>query len=232
LIVYPNQKKENQTMSTSSLYRLSGIVLIIAAALTVVSNIALTLFFPNTSPTVPPSDVLSALWSPIGIIGFVGAVLLLFGLVGLYLRQAQQAGIVGLLGFLLTFLGFLFSSIVAGFFFISVLPYLATKGGSAISDGFSTVAPFGLGGGVLLFLGTILLGISIIRAGVFPRLTGIFILVGGILSPAAILGLNLVVSLIGSLSTILLVLGFAWIGSILFSRPEAVAARSSLSSAS
>ncbi len=219
-------------MSTSSLYRLSGIVLIIAAVLTVVSNIALTLFFPNTSPTIPPSDVMSAFWSPIWIIGLVGGVLLLFGLVGLYLRQAQHAGMVGLLGFLLTFLGILFPYIVAGFFLGSVLPYLATKGSSAIQDGFSTVAPFALGGGVLLFLGTILLGISIIRAGVFPRLTGIFILVGGILSPAAILGLNLVVSLIGSLSTILLVLGFAWIGSILFSRPEGVAARSSLSAGS
>src|SRR3989442_11749288 len=97
------QKKENYTMSTSSLYRLSGIVLIIAAMLTVVSNIALTLFFPNSGPTVPPGDVMSALWSPAWIIGFVGGVLLLFGLVGLYLRQAQGAGIVGLLGFLLTF---------------------------------------------------------------------------------------------------------------------------------
>ena len=38
-----------------------------------------------------------------------------------------------------------------------------------------------------------MLGISIMRAGVFPRLTGIFILVGGILSPTAILGLNLII---------------------------------------
>ena len=215
-------------MTTSSLYRLSGITLIIASLLTVVSNIALTLFFPNSGPTVPPSDVMSPLWSPIGIIGFVGGVLLLFGLVGLYLRQAKPTGVMGLVGFLLTFLGVLFASIVAGFFFISVLPYLATKGASAIEDGFSMVALFGLGGGVLLFLGTILLGISIMRARIFPRLAGIFILVGGILSPAAILGLNLVVSLIGSLSTILLVLGFVWIGSILFSRPEVMAAPATL----
>lgn len=202
-------------MKTSSLYRLSGIVLISAAVLTVVSNIAITLLFPNTGPTVPASAVMSPLWSPIWIMGFVGGVLLLFGLVGLYLRQAKLAGIVGVLGFLLTLLGVLFASIVAGFFFISVLPYLATKGGSAIEDGFSMVALFGLGGGVLLFLGTILLGISILRAAIFPRLVGIFMLVGGVLSPAAILGLNLVVSLIGSVSTILLALSFAWIGMIL-----------------
>ncbi len=202
-------------MKTSSLYRLSGIVLSSAAVLTVVSNIAITLLFPNTGPTVPASAVMSPLWSPIWIMGCVGGVLLLFGLVGLYLRQAKLAGLVGLLGFLLTFLGVLFTSIVAGFFFISVLPYLATKGGSAIEDGFSMVALFGLGGGVLLFLGTILLGISILRAAIFPRLVGIFMLVGGVLSPAAILGLNLVVSLIGSVSTILLALSFAWIGMIL-----------------
>ena len=215
-------------MTTSSLYRLSGIVLMIAAVLTVVSNIAATLFFPNSGPTVPPADVLSALWGPVWTIGLVAGVLLMFGLVALYLRQAQHAGIVGLVGFLLTFLGVLFPYVVAGFFFSSVLPYLATKGSSAIQDGFSMVAVFGLGGGVLLFLGTILLGVSIIRAGIFPRLAGIFILVGGILSPAAVLGLNLVVSLIGSLSTILLVLGFAWMGSILFSRPEATATPATL----
>ena len=140
------------TITASSLYRLSSITLIIASLLTVVSNIALTLFFPNSGPTVPPSDVMSPLWDPIGIIGFVGGVLMLFGLVGLYLRQAKPTGVMGLVGFLLTFLGVLFASIVAGFFFISVLPYLATKGASAIEDGFSMVALFGLGGGVLLFL--------------------------------------------------------------------------------
>jgi hypothetical protein len=219
-------------MSTSILYRLSGIILIIAALLTIVSNIAATLLFPNSGPTVPPGDVLSALWGPVWTIGLVAGVLLLFGLVGLYLRQAKPAGIVGLVAFLLTFLGVLFASIVAGFFFSSVLPYLAIKGSSAIEDGFSKVALFGLGGGALLFLGTILLGISIIRAKVFPRLAGIFILVGGILSPAATLGLNLVVSLIGSLSILLLVLGFAWIGYILSSRPEAVTAQTSLSAGS
>lgn len=134
---------------------------------------------------------------------------------------------------MLTFLGYLFSGVVAGFFFVSVLPYLATKGSNAFSNGFDAVALFGLGGGVLLLIGTILFGISIIRAKVFPRTAGILILVGGILSPAAILGTSLIVSLIGSVSTLLIGTGFAWIGYMLFTRPQAeVATQSSFSVAS
>jgi hypothetical protein len=213
-------------MSSATLFRLSGIVLIIAAILGIVSNVAITLIFPDTSPTVPPSAVMSAAWGPLWIMSFISGVLLLFGLAGLYLRQAQHAGVVGLLGFSLTFLGFLFAYVVAGFFIMSVLPYLAPRGSTVIEDSFSTVALFGLGGGALAFLGTILLGISIIRAGVFPRLVGVLVLIGGIFSPATILGLNLIVSLIGSLATILLMLGLAWTGSLLFSRSESIVVQS------
>lgn len=207
-------------MSSTTLFRLSGIVLILAAMLGIVANVATTLMFPDTSPTVPPSAVMSAAWGPVWIMSFISGVFFLFGLVGLYLRQAQRAGFVGLLGFVLTFLGFLFPYVVAGFFFMSVLPYLAPRGSTVIQDSFSMVALFGLGGGILLFLGTMLLGISIIRAGVFPRLAGILVIIGGMLSPAAILGLNVIVSLIGSLATVLFMLGLAWAGALLFSRSE------------
>jgi len=211
-------------MSSTTLFRVSGIVLIIASVLTVVSNIGITLLFPDSGPTVPPSDVLSPLWNPTWLIGFVGGTLLLFGLAGLYLRLAQKAGIVGLLGFLLTFLGVLFEFIITFSFAFSVLPYLAPKGSKAIADVFSLVAPFGLGGSLLFFIGTILLGIATMRTKIFPRLTGILILVGGILTPAAALAFNLVVSLIGTLSILLLCLGFAWIGMILTQQRSVVEA--------
>jgi hypothetical protein len=146
----------------------------------------------------------------------------LFGLFGLFVRQAQRGGIMGLLGFFFTFLGFLFVYVVAGFFFGTLLPYLAAKGATSFADPFSMVMPYGLIGGILILVGTILLGITIIRAKIFPRLTGIFLIVGGILTPASILGLNLIVSLIGSVSLILLALGFTWIGSLLFSQSEEV----------
>lgn len=84
-------------MSSSSLYRTSGIVLIIAAVVGVVSNIITAFLFPNTGPGVPVSDVTSGAWGPLGTVSFVCTVLLLFGVIGVYIRQAHRAGIVGLL---------------------------------------------------------------------------------------------------------------------------------------
>jgi hypothetical protein len=207
-------------MSTSNLYRLSGFLLILASVLLVVSSIALTVLTPESGPDVSTRTVTSAAWSLIWLSGFIGSILLLFGLIGLFVRQAQRGGIMGLLGFFFTFLGFLFVYIVAGFFFGTILPYLAAKGATSFADPFLMVMPYGLVGGLLTLVGTILLGITIIRAKIFPRLTGIFLIVGGILNPASILGLNLIVSLLGIVSIILLALGFAWIGSLLFSQSE------------
>lgn len=216
-------------MSSSNLYRLSGLVLILASVLLVVSSIALTILAPDSGPDVPARTVINAAWSPIWLLGFIGGILLLFGLIGLFVRQAQRGGIVGLLGFFFTFLGFLFVYIVASFFFGTILPYLAVKGTTSFADPFSMVMPYGLGGGILTVVGTILLGIAIIRAKVFPRLTGIFLIVGGLLNPASVLGLNLIVSLIGIVSIILFALGFAWIGSLLFAQSQsAVTVRAGL----
>ena len=207
-------------MSSSNLYRLSGLMLIIASVFLVVSTLALTILAPDSGPDVPARAVSSAAWSPTWLLGFIGGILLLFGLFGLFMRQAQRGGIMGLLGFFFTFLGILFVYIVAGFFFGTLLPYLAARGTTSFADPFSLVMPYGLLGGILTFVGTILLGITIIRAKIFPRLTGIFLIVGGILNPASVLGLNLIVSLIGIVSIILFALGFAWIGSLLFSQSE------------
>ena len=207
-------------MSSSRLYRIGGIVLIIAAVLQAIASVAITFVFPDTGPDVAMSVVTTSTWSMLFSLNFISIMLLLFGLIGLYLYQARKAGVLGLLGFLSTFLGYLFSGIVASFFFMSVMPYLATKGTSAFKDAFDTVGLFGLGGGALLVLGLVLLGISMMRAKVFPRLAGILILISGILAFAGILGLNFIVSLIGSVGTIAECVALAWIGYILFTRSQ------------
>ncbi len=220
-------------MSSSSLYRISGIVLIIAIVVGTIDSIISAFVFPNTGPGIPASAVTSTSWSVLVTTSFICYVLVLFGLVGLYVYQARKAGILGFLGFLLTFLGYLFSGIVATFFGMTVLPFMATKSPATFSGAYDMLAFPGLGGGLLLFIGTMLLGISVIRAKAYPRIAGILILVGGILVPAGILGLNLVVSLIGSLSSVLIAIGFVWIGYTLFKRPQAEAvAQPSLSVAS
>jgi len=148
----------------------------------------------------------------------------------LYLRQAARAGVVGFIGVLLTTLGFLLSMIAAPIFFIVALPYLAAHAPAAFNNAFvdSGIAFFGLGGAVLLLVGLILLGIATLRAAVFPRLTGILILVGGILTPASILGNTLIVSLIGAVGVTLVMVGFAWIALRLTSPMEMNTAPASL----
>ena len=188
---------------------------------------------PDTGPDIPVSVVTNPTFGLFTLIGLVSVVLLLFGLMSLYIRHAQRAGVLGLLGFLLTFLGFLFSGVLFSFFATSVLPYLAAHETHSFDDAFSMIALYGLGGGVLLLIGTILLGISVIRAKVFPRVAGILLLVGGILTPASILGNGLIITLIGSVSGILINGALIWIGYILFVRPQAdKIAQSSLSVAS
>ena len=219
-------------MTSSSLYRIGGVVLVIAAVVGAIDSVVSTFAFPDTGPDIPTSAVTSTLWSLLTTISFSSNILILLGLVALYVYQARKAGILGLLGFLLTFLGYLFS-VVTSFFGMTVLPFIATKSPAAFPGAYDMLAFPGLGGGLIFFIGTILLGISIIRAKIYPRMAGILILVGGILVPASVLGLNFVVSLIGSLSTVLIAIGFVWIGYTLFTRPQTeTATQSSFSLAS
>ena len=71
------------------------------------------------------------------------------------------------------------------------------------------------------------------KAKVFPRVAGMLLLVGGIFTPAAILGNGLIITLIGSVSTLLINVALIWMGYMLFVRPQTDAiTQSSLSVAS
>jgi hypothetical protein len=208
-------------MSSTTLFRFSSIVLLLGAVISAVNEIVLTLVFPNSGPGLPMSAPTNALWGPLWMTGFIATLLVLFGLPGLYLRQASRAGIVGFIGIVFTMLGLLLSMIAAPIFFITTLPYLATHAPAVFNNAFDAgIEPFGLVGGVLLLLGLLLLGIATIRAAVFPRLAGILILVGGLFTPALILGDTLIVSLLGAVGLALAMVGFAWIGLRLTSSAE------------
>ena len=210
-------------MSSTTLFRFSRIVLLLGAVISAIDEIALVLVFPNSGPGLPMSAPTNALWGPIWITGFIATLLVLFGLPGLYLGQASRAGVAGFIGIVLTTLGLLLSMIAAPIFFITTLPYLATHAPGAFNNAFDAgIEPFGLGGTVLLLLGLLLLGIATIRAAVFPRLAGILMLVGGIFTPALILGDTLIVSLLGAVGLGLVMVSFAWIGLRLTSPVESV----------
>ena len=85
-------------MSSTTLFRLSGLALILGALLSVVS----VLF---TGDATGMDQYNNPLFLPARLGQIVGGLLILIGLPGLYVRQAERAGKLGFAGFVMTFLG-------------------------------------------------------------------------------------------------------------------------------
>lgn len=201
-------------MSSTTLYRLSGIMLLLGALVSVIAGV-MTLFL-DISLSSSPSTILSPLWSPFWSLTFVGIVLVLFGLPALSLRQAAgRGGVLGLIGVFLVVLGnFLGMATVA--YFVSILPLLAEKAPNLINAGYETsLAIFGISATVLGILGPLLLGIAVIRAKVFPSLVGILLIVSGVLSPVTTFASGVLFALIGLLGIISAAIAYGWVGMIL-----------------
>src|SRR5258708_10694657 len=104
-------------MSSGTLYRSSGVALLVGALLASIGNVLSGVLFPGMND---PNQYVSALWLPVMLLGFVGSFLLVVGLPGMVARQATRAGWLGLVGFVLTFIGGgLFTGFFCVFFFLS-----------------------------------------------------------------------------------------------------------------
>jgi hypothetical protein len=93
------------TMSSATLYRWSGIVLLVGSLLGVIELILSAILYPGHNLT--PQQVLSTPFTIVVSLFLIWALLLAMGLPGLYLRQATRAGALGFAGFVLLSLGVL-----------------------------------------------------------------------------------------------------------------------------
>ena len=197
-------------MSSVTLYRASGLALLLGAVLFIVGNI---LSFAG-APLTPLWLVMIGVW-------IRGMVLLLLRLPGIVARQAKQSGWLGFFGFLLTFLGwFLLTSFYVGDDLI-ISPWLDALAPHVYAQWFVNpavgvslhVANSLLGGG------GVLLGMATMRARVFPRWPGLLLI-------AAVVDLGSFV--IGNLTSVaagLVALGLGWMGyALLTAKGEAEAA--------
>jgi hypothetical protein len=146
-------------MSSSTLYRASGLALLLGALLIIIGNILSTVLYPGTST---PSQRSSALFVSVALVVFIGGLLLLLGLPGIVVRQAARAGRLGFVGYVLTFLG-------------SALFTSASVNGPPAGFFYGLVAYF------LFALGGILLGIATMRAQVLPRWAGRLLIISAVL---------------------------------------------------
>src|SRR5215207_2839048 len=112
-------------MTTSSLFRLSGSALVLAAALFTVAEVISFYIFADQGEAYDLREIaLTGAYFLQSLLTLFAGTLLLGGMVGLYVRQSEAAGKVGLIGFLLAFF---VTTVVVGDFYANtfVTPLVA-----------------------------------------------------------------------------------------------------------
>jgi hypothetical protein len=144
-------------MTTTSLFKLGGIAVLLSALLSAILNL---MYFLSGQPDAPTT---SGLWMAI----FSDA-LLLFGLGALFARQAQRGGVLGLIGYVLL--------VLASLYFVgSEAIGLGVAAGAISSEQTAQVAAYSFADSIFPWFwtaGLILFGLSIYRAQVFPKYAG------------------------------------------------------------
>jgi len=213
-------------MSSTTLYRLSGLALMLALPILVAGWI----LHPR-GEALP--NLLDPLYPPAHFLMFVSWVFVLLGLPGLYARQAHRAGVLGLVGFAL-------SLFIAGISFYLLLyeafvsPRLAGEaaaqalvapGGPLAHGAFASMGLFFPLLALAFLTSAPLLGLATLRAGVLPRAAGWLLIlstVPNVLSvavPNVPAGWPIWLGLV-ALGTYAVALGYAWGGYALWAERE------------
>ena len=173
-------------MSSTILFRLSGLSLLLGGLLAVVS-----LIHPNASSGLEYlSDPRTV---PAHLLGLTAVLLIMLGLPGLYAGQAERAGVLGLVGTVAVFFCVALLDGTHNVIDSMVRPALATlpeaaplltEGGPL--DSAMEAGPLGTivaVAGPVFLLGMIVLGIATIRARVLPRWVGTLPIVAALFVP-------------------------------------------------
>ena len=195
-------------MSSVTLYRASGLALLLGAVLLIVGLPSSFVFPPDTPITL----VLIGVW-------ISGAMLLQLGLPGIVARQASRAGWLGFVGFLLSFSG---GFLIVSFFAVTdllIFPWLDVHAPQASAQFFTANAAVNVYfavAGSLFGVGGVLLGIATMRARVFPRWAGLLLILG-------VVSLGGFVNIFIGYAAVLGWLGLGWMGyALLTAQGEAV----------
>lgn len=195
-------------MSSATLYRLSGISLLIGSLLVFVGTVLGLVAGPDQANTLNVSG---------SLIRALAVTLIVLGLPGVYARQAHRAGTVGLVGFITIMLYLLLMGVFGDLVLALVLPWLATQAPALAQGG----PPPGVGiafmaAGLLGVVGGVTLGIDTMRATVLPRWAGLLILIGPVVQFAG----DAIQSPIADLGLLVLMVGLAWLGLSVASAPQ------------
>ena len=186
------EREKARGVSLTALIQGSGLLAVAAGASMVVA------------PFVHPESPQSAAWVPVHLLYFATLMAIQLVLVGIFARQVRRTGMLGVAAFLTAFIG-------------TAMMLLEGREHLFSSD-FGQGTPVGLwqliAASFVFSVGYILLGVSMVRAGVLPRGAGILLAVGGpIVAFSPPIGIQAVLivghALFGA--------GLAWSGYALFS---------------
>jgi hypothetical protein len=210
-------------MSSTTLYRLSGLALLIALPLQILG-------FVLHPPSEQVADVLSPLYGPAHLILFVSWLFAALGLLGLYAKQAHRAGVLGLVGFALMIFAaayHFYLLLYEAYATVALAQNEATRaliGDGPLAHGAGALGPLGFAA-VLAFP---IFGIATVRAGVLPPLSGwlqivcvpVFFLGALVVSPDAPAPFGTMAVAPIAWMYYLLFLGYAWGGYALWRGKE------------
>jgi hypothetical protein len=210
-------------MSSATLYRVSGLALLLGALLDIIATIFKMLLFPNDNPQQAvsmPQQYVSLAWLIVALLNFLSSLLIVGGLPGVCVRQRVQAGWLGLVGFVLT--------LVSAILFVGidvidvlVLPYLAATAPQLLAPP-ASYTTYLLVATLLVTVGVVLLGLATMRAGVFPRWAGLLLIAGVVINLVVFFPLPAIIgSIVGNVAGVLFALGLAWMGSVLLAEKGA-----------
>lgn len=199
--------------------RLNGLFLLAGAIGSILCSL-LVFLIPGPLGITGPQSI------PTNVVFILSGLLLLVGLPALYRAQAKQIGRVGLVGVVL-FCG----TVVLVWIFLSVLQILDIAGVEILDIAIPGPIPhaaqpgppplaviFVILGGILLLIGGLIIGITMIRAHIFTPAIGWVILIGTVALLATFpvgVGNRLLSLILTNSVSVLLYAGLAWAGAVL-----------------
>jgi hypothetical protein len=198
-------------MSSTTFYRLSGLVLLVGGPIGLVETLLGAVLYPGHQQTA--QQILSFPWMLVASLYLAGFLLMALGLPGMYRRQAARTGGWGLVGFILILVGVLLGGVLVGLFQVA-MPYQVQSDPKAAGSQLPMAAfvLFVLIPVFLIAVGAILLGVASLRARVFPRGAGVLLLVAGIIALVSLVVPSAIENILDPLWNGVFFLAFGWFG--------------------
>ena len=170
-------------MTPSNLFRLSGLAIVLAAAMFAIAEMLAFAIFVDQGEEYDLKQVAQTnTYFLQSLLTLLAGALLLGGMVGFYVWQSEAAGRLGLIGFVLAFFG---TVLVEGDFFANtfVTPLVAQEAPSFLDNPLSGILqvwlPFDF---TLLALSWLILALATVRARVYPRAASWFLLASALVA--------------------------------------------------